>query len=1207
MTVLAATGFETGNTDEIYTSGGIYSANASVKATGGYSLRITGPSGGEWCGLYGGDGIQVQDLGHGTRYIQARLYVATLPASFVARILFTGNNANGASSTPIAATYIQPDGTLKLAGATNSSTIAISTGVWHTLKIKLVPNGTCTLSVDGGTEVTCTGNNVLSNYFHLNYQTSPDATLTFYLDDVVISDAEITDGQCLVGLMAPTANGNYTGWTASAGNKWDCVDEVPPSGTDYISSGTGAGDQRYSPQHATMSSLGASASASVKHVRTIAKMREATSTTTLGAVGVYSSGSVAEATAVDLGGTTEILFLKEQPTNPNGGGAWTVSAVNSAEPVVKRSTSDTSDIRCTALYLGVVWVEPPVDITSSENAAVNVTESPGIAAALTSPGENAGINVTESPDVVITEDVASAENSAANVTESDTLDIEVGIDTAENAAANVTEDAAVDASVDTAENAGVNVTESLDLVADLQVPTNAGVNVTEDDSIAVIGDFPPRRIRLDVYSPAGAKLGAGPIVTALEANYDEEVDTIGTWSVAVPATDARAAALLTHGNEVKIFRESEGFVFWGTVDQLRHSDAADGTKVLIAGGFGVDRQLARADTLPGREFAGVAASSVLSTLVGLVTSWAAGTAAALTLTFRPESMSVFAALGEAAKIMGAHVRTDTRTKVVDLDTLGDASGLVFSNVGNLPVRRTYRSLYEITEFVIEEESSELWNEVILFGAGEGVAALTLAESTRSTPYTIQSDVGPDGRTFYYLQDAASVALYGSRRTTRRVQSIAPLANTAAARVEASNTLYDVGAAWLQRVAQVNGRYGFRAAGLKHINPLTGAAYFKVGQKVRVVYRGVAVDRAGNRTSYRKIDGQQWLMGLRRTFNRDGSDTFDLRCATVDRDQDNPDTVLSDAIQAIRGLSAGLKPYVANLYSMGRGSVDTSHPLDFLVDYDDNVQFVIQAKVRWELKKVRTNATGVASGGGSTSGAGSSHSHSVSGQTASSGGGSTSGAGASHSHSVSGGATGTESAFTSVDGSHNGIGPSPASTQAESGGHAHNETGTTTGTNLSSHTHSLNSHTHDVGFNLAVAAQNHTHNVTGGTSGAESTHTHTTPNHTHSVTGATSSADTTHTHTTPDHTHALSFGIYEGSSPATPSIHLYINGTDRSAALGGPWNTTPVEVDVTDYLTDPANPGQPLRQSNVVRFTSSELLDVDAVVRSLVTASAIAPT
>jgi hypothetical protein len=215
-------------------------------------------------------------------------------------------------------------------------------------------------------------------------------------------------------------------------------------------------------------------------------------------------------------------------------------------------------------------------------------------------------------------------------------------------------------------------------------------------------------------------------------------------------------------------------------------------------------------------------------------------------------------------------------------------------------------------------------------------------------------------------------------------------------------------------------------------------------------------------------------------------------------------------------------------------------------------------------------------------------------------------------------------------------PDVASTQLESATtHYHNGTGSGF-PNLGSHSHSLNNHRHHVnnyqvaGYNSTgtafvyfwmilpdgqafnpvytyEAAADHTHAVTGTTSSSGTSHAHTVADHTHAVSGATSSADTSHTHsvTVPAHSHALVFGIYEGSGP-TPAanIRVTINGTDRTAALGGPFTADFLGKDVTQYLQDAQ--GHPLRQRNTIVLTAAELLDLEIVCKSLVTATSLVP-
>ncbi len=55
-----------------------------------------------------------------------------------------------------------------------------------------------------------------------------------HFDNVVIDDAEFP-GNTRIALLKPNGAGSSTQWDPSAGSNWDCVDEVPASDSDYIS------------------------------------------------------------------------------------------------------------------------------------------------------------------------------------------------------------------------------------------------------------------------------------------------------------------------------------------------------------------------------------------------------------------------------------------------------------------------------------------------------------------------------------------------------------------------------------------------------------------------------------------------------------------------------------------------------------------------------------------------------------------------------------------------------------------------------------------------------------------------------------------------------------------------------------------------------------------------------------------------------------
>ncbi|MFA6690740.1 MAG: hypothetical protein WCR98_02035 [Saccharofermentanales bacterium] len=65
----------------------------------------------------------------------------------------------------------------------------------------------------------------------------------FYWDDIIICDTfgpymNSWPGGAKIEALRPTGAGAYSQWTPSSENNWECVDETPPSMTDYIESVT---------------------------------------------------------------------------------------------------------------------------------------------------------------------------------------------------------------------------------------------------------------------------------------------------------------------------------------------------------------------------------------------------------------------------------------------------------------------------------------------------------------------------------------------------------------------------------------------------------------------------------------------------------------------------------------------------------------------------------------------------------------------------------------------------------------------------------------------------------------------------------------------------------------------------------------------------------------------------------------------------------
>lgn len=203
------------------------------------------------------------------------------------------------------------------------------------------PNGKYDVWIDGINRVATGGNtdtrnagNASCNTIQLgHYPGGASTALTMWYDDfAVFSGATYSDadfpGDCRVITNLPNADGDYADWTASAGTDVSCVDENPATDdTDYISSATV--DQMETFGFAPISGTG-----NVLGVMEVITDR-------MDDAGPRSINGIARLGTTDLVGSTPMpcsssfVSHKELFLAKPGGGAWTLSDVNSAQFGVK--------------------------------------------------------------------------------------------------------------------------------------------------------------------------------------------------------------------------------------------------------------------------------------------------------------------------------------------------------------------------------------------------------------------------------------------------------------------------------------------------------------------------------------------------------------------------------------------------------------------------------------------------------------------------------------------------------------------------------------------------------------------------------------------------------------------------------------------------------------------------------------------------------
>lgn len=430
-------------------------------------------------------------------------------------------------------------------------------------------------------------------------------------------------------------------------------------------------------------------------------------------------------------------------------------------------------------------------------------------------------------------------------------------------------------------------------------------------------------LRVDFYSSAGAKLDLQPLqgTDILQASYTLGVNRIGSFMLTV-AADCEAAAGATAGRQVWVYRNNEGLVFKGTIMSQQITAGADGKLVMKIAGLSTGAQLLWKTTLLGKTFDNQTLSTVVTALL-TSSGFSSGSIASPSTNYtgRFDAVNIWEALMRVAETFGLLLREDNLSTTIDIGAFGDVSGVIFSNVPEItPELAENEDYLPIKSIRIASESKEVWNKIIPLGHQQGIAGsdswLTLADSDRSSPYTISSATPSGQPTYYYIGDSTSQTAYGTRERAVTFNHILPLGTSATDKLRAANALYDAAVNYLQLYKDEQVVYDVQVTNLKHLD---GSAYrFQAGDKIHVEYEGMVTDEDGART-WKSVDADLFLMDFTRTFNEDGSDDWRFTLSTVDRVLQTPEMIQARAYSGVHSVQTVPLPFALFGDNVGRFS------------------------------------------------------------------------------------------------------------------------------------------------------------------------------------------------------------------------------------------------------------------------------------------------
>lgn len=364
MAIVNICGFETGDFIECNSSGGTCSINSGTTRSGTYSLRVN-PTTSD-IGY-----VEIMPLGSNgnndssgdttiTTPVYGRFYfrIASLPASNEEFLSLYGNSG-------VLKMTLRVNSTGNIIAYNNSGTsvlgtgsTALSTNTWYRIEVQCGSGGSAPweVKIDGVTEISGLSNNLSANFrsWCLGKRNNRNnGSVDFYYDDASFSDSGYP-GRGGVRLMIPDSDGTTTNWTPSAGNRWECVNEIPHNGdTDYIVYSGVAANNDVGLASAATSGI----SGTINSIKCVTVGRRA-SGGVVSTVPTYIPKIVSNGIEIapvnsswGLNLATYNLFGVMSETDPDTSAAWTTTGLNAAQLRVTSNISNAT--RVTSMVLSV--------------------------------------------------------------------------------------------------------------------------------------------------------------------------------------------------------------------------------------------------------------------------------------------------------------------------------------------------------------------------------------------------------------------------------------------------------------------------------------------------------------------------------------------------------------------------------------------------------------------------------------------------------------------------------------------------------------------------------------------------------------------------------------------------------------------------------------------------------------------------------------
>lgn len=478
--------------------------------------------------------------------------------------------------------------------------------------------------------------------------------------------------------------------------------------------------------------------------------------------------------------------------------------------------------------------------------------------------------------------------------------------------------------------------------------------------------------RIDILDAGGNILGDGPLVNVSRLDTTARLDAIGECKFEMPAADPRSQYIAA-GRYFDVWEfpandRSDGYLGRFVYKSKRLTDSA-GIATLEVTCYDALRNLSRYSVNFRRVYDVVDVMTVVDDLVSVVPGWDTNVDTGIGSTsVTYEGESVLAAIDVLRDRWGKHYRlqsTNPALNVLEFGEFGDDSGVRLANLKGQEQAAIQMKPETalVTSITLVDEADEIINSIIPFGAGQGVSQLTIEQATAGT-YTVHEGANEDGSSFWYIQDAASVAAYGERWKVLSLPQVRPISNSDTGIAYAADALKLMAEAYIIRHLVPKVTYAVDVIALRKD--------IQVGDTVRLQYRGVVEGY-----SYIDIDDDFYVLDVAISRDVSGNRTNKLTIATAAERRTTDADIVVDVVRDITALKmhvpitlayAPIGPYTRRM--------DSTHDANFTVRIKEEIVYCNRALLRFKTSPLRSSATAASSGGGATAADGGDHRHAM---------------------------------------------------------------------------------------------------------------------------------------------------------------------------------------------------------------------------------------